>query len=48
MFKKAMKINPTYAEAYFNLGKSIKFNTTNLVGWDWEIIDIYSVFQGQH
>ena len=21
MFKKAMKINPTYAEAYFNLGK---------------------------
>ena len=20
MFKKAMKINPTYAEAYFNLG----------------------------
>lgn len=24
MFKKAMKINPTYAEAYFNLGNIIK------------------------
>jgi len=23
MFRKALKLNPTYTEAYFNLGKSI-------------------------
>ena len=29
MFKKAMKINPTYAEAYFNLGKHQSLNYNN-------------------
>ena len=41
MFKKAMKINPTYAEAYFNLGKINTIHPPNRA-----ILCIATVLQG--